>query len=110
LKKESVTLIDDLDGSDEPGVRTVQFGWDGHDLEIDLSREHFLEFQEAVRQYADAARPAGRSRPVRARTKPERDRSAQIRQWARDNGIAIDDRGRIPGTVVAQWEKRETGR
>jgi hypothetical protein len=109
LQKESVTLVDDLDGSDEPGTRTVRFSWDGRDLEIDLSRQHFLEMQESLRRYVDAARPAGRSRPVVVRrTAVSRDRAAAIRQWARERGIVIEDRGRIPARIATQWEQ-ETG-
>lgn len=108
MRKESVTLIDDLDGSDE-SVRTVQFGWNGRDLEIDLSREHELEMLEAIRTYLSAARPAGRARPVR-RTSEGRNKAAAVRQWAQDQGISVQDRGRIPASIIRQYENRqETG-
>ena len=32
-----------------------------------------------------------------------RERSGDIRSWARDQGIAVSDRGRIPANVIEQY-------
>jgi nucleoid-associated protein Lsr2 len=39
-----------------------------------------------------------------ARTASSRERSETIRSWAKDQGIAVSDRGRIPASVVEQYE------
>jgi hypothetical protein len=36
--------------------KTVQFGWDGVDYEIDLTAEHADEFADAMARYVDLAR------------------------------------------------------
>jgi pyridoxine/pyridoxamine 5'-phosphate oxidase len=33
-----------------------------------------------------------------------RERSSRIRAWAKDQGIAVSDRGRIPAGVAEQYE------
>jgi Lsr2 protein len=41
---------------------------------------------------------------VVARGSPGRRRSGDIRAWAKDAGIQVSDRGRIPASVVAQYQ------
>lgn len=38
------------------------------------------------------------------RTAHSRDRSAEIRTWARNNGIKVNDKGRISQHVISRWE------
>lgn len=45
---------------------------------------------------------AGRGRPTGTRAKVS---SAELRSWARQNGIAVSDRGRVPAAVVAAHRK-----
>jgi hypothetical protein len=48
-----------------------------------------------------------RRRPVR--TSSSRERSGGIRAWAKDNGIPVSGRGRIPASVVDQYEAATNG-
>jgi Lsr2 len=99
----TVVLEDDLDGS--PADETVRFMIDGTDYEIDLSASNARTFRQQLAPYIDHARKAGRGqlrRPVR--TAASRERSADIRAWARQNGIALSDRGRIPASIVEQYQ------
>ena len=38
-----------------------------------------------------------------------RERSADIRAWAKDQGITVSDRGRIPASVAEQYETATEG-
>lgn len=38
------------------------------------------------------------------RIAPARQRSADIRAWAKEHGISVSERGRIPANVVEQYE------
>ena len=99
----AVALEDDLDGgrADE----TVRFGLSGADYEIDLSKKNAKAFRSGVAPFVEHARSAGRgSRRRSARPASARERSSDIREWARAEGIAISERGRIPASVVAQYE------
>ena len=53
---------------------------------------------------AVAATP-GRAQSRRpGRTAASRQRSGDIRAWAKDHGMAVSERGRIPADVVAQYQ------
>lgn len=119
-QKVEVTLIDDTDGSESPDVTTVLFGYDGTDYEIDLSGENKDILEKRLAQFIASARrlgrsthhpspnghtpTAGRRRSAAARSGPSRERSADIRAWAKDRGVKVSERGRIPQAVVADYE------
>jgi hypothetical protein len=79
--------------------RTPAFGLDGTDYEIDLSAEHAKELHTALGKYIDHARKAGGTsrRAPRSRAASAIDTTA-VRPWAREQGIDIKDRGRVPPT------------
>jgi Lsr2 len=98
----AVALEDDLSGG--PADETVRFGLDGSDYEIDLSKKNANAFRKQVMPFVEHGRRAGRGQRRRAaRTSSARERSGDIRAWARDNGIAVSDRGRIPASVAEQY-------
>jgi Lsr2 len=101
--KIAVALEDDLSGG--PADETIRFGLGGFDYEIDLSKKNAAAFRKKVAPYIGHARKAGRGQRRRpARTSSARDRSGDIRAWARDNGIAVSDRGRIAASVAEQYD------
>jgi Lsr2 len=101
--KVTVVLEDDLDGG--PADETVRFGLDGVEYEIDLSRQHARAFRRELASFLVHARRAERGRRRRpARSSSGRRHSGDIRAWAKDAGIQVSDRGRIPASVVAQYQ------
>ena len=50
-------------------------------------------------------RPARRPRPVRPRgaCASDREQTQAIREWARNNGHKVTERGRIPATIVEAY-------
>ena len=109
VQKVTVALEDDLDGgrADE----TVRFGFEGADYEIDLSSKNARAFRNQVTPFIEHARKAGRGLVRRAgRTTASRQRSGDIRTWAKDQGIAVSDRGRIPASVVERYRAATKGR
>ena len=102
-QKVTVALEDDLDGG--PADETVRFGLGGTEYEIDLSKKNLSAFRRKLAPFIEHARRTGRGQRRRAgRTVSSRERSADIRAWAKDQGITVSDRGRIPASVVAQYE------
>jgi hypothetical protein len=109
-RRTVVELIDDIDG--KPAQETVTFSLDGTAYEIDLSLENAGRLRSGLAPYVNGARKAGTprgERPVRdvparpARTGHGREESAEFRAWARQNGIAVNERGRIPAKVIEAY-------
>jgi hypothetical protein len=104
----TVALEDDLDGglADE----TVRFGLGSTDYEIDLSKKNANAFRRKLAPFIEHARRTGRGQRRRpGRTAPSRERSADIRAWAKDQGITVSDRGRISATVAEQYDAATQG-
>src|SRR5436190_23540754 len=101
-QKVTVELEDDLDGG--PADETVRFGVDSAEYEIDLSSKNAAAFRRKLAPFIDHARKAGRRQRRRpGRTAASRDRSGSIRAWAKQAGIAVSARGRIPARVAEQY-------
>ena len=101
-QKVTVVLQDDLDGS--RAHETVRFGIGGAEYEIDLSRKNAAAFRQRLAPFIESARRAGPAqRRRRGRTAVSRERSGEIRAWARKMGYAVSERGRIPARVVEQY-------
>jgi hypothetical protein len=103
-QKVSVVLEDDLTGG--PAEQTVRFAFDGTDYEIDLNAKNAAAFSKQLAPYLEHARRAGRAPSRRAgRSAAGRQRSGDIRAWAKEHGLAVSERGRIPATVVEQYNE-----
>ena len=108
-QRVTVALEDDLDGG--LAAETVRFGFGGADYEIDLTKKNAAAFRKVLTPYVEHARKAGRGGARRpARTSAARQRSGDIRAWAKGRGIAVSERGRIPASVVAQYHAAANGR
>lgn len=109
-QRVSVTYACDYDEKEIPAGehRSHTFGIDGQEYEIDLCARHSEKFSEAVGKFAEhARRGAARGAGRRRRTAANRQRSAEIRAWAKESGIQVSDRGRIPAHVLAGFESRK---
>src|SRR5262249_27512473 len=99
--KISIALEDDLDGG--PADETMRFAVGGTAYEIDLNKKNARAFRKQLAPFVEHARKAGRGQR-RPRRSPSRRRSGDTRAWAREQGIAVSGRGRIPASVVAQYD------
>jgi hypothetical protein len=107
-QKITVTLEDDLDGG--PATETLQFSVGGAQYEIDLNKKNARAFRKQVAPFIEHARRAGRGqRRQSGRTQSSRRHSSDVRAWAKDQGIAVSERGRIPANVVQQYEAATKG-
>ncbi|MDT0472796.1 Lsr2 family protein [Streptomyces sp. DSM 41014] len=101
------TLVDDIDGSE--ASETVVFGLDGKTYEVDLNDDQASDLRDALAPFLGAARKASSGRAAVRRTgsaKPAGD-SVAIREWARENGFDVNDRGRVPASVRAAFEEAQ---
>jgi hypothetical protein len=106
--KMTVMLEDDLDGG--PADETLRFRVDGSEYEIDLSKKNARAFRKQLEPFVEHARKAGTGQRRRSRrTSASRGRSSDIRAWAKDKGIPLSARGRIPASVAEQYEAATRG-
>ena len=100
-QRTQVLYVDDIDGSDAEG--TVRFAFDGTDYEIDLNKKHADQLAEAIAPFIAAARKVQSSRRQARGVRAGRHDLSDVRAWARDQGIKISERGRIPADVLAKY-------
>lgn len=102
-KEIVVNLIDDLDGRtiEDGDGGTVEFALQGRRYELDLRASNLAKLEKAVAPFIQVARAAKATRTT-SQT-PRRRKSttelAEIREWARAQGITVSDYGRIPVEV-----------
>jgi hypothetical protein len=111
-QKVFVEMVDDLDGSVGEDVATVGFALDGHSYEIDLNSENAEKLRQSLADFVAAARRqrssrgsrAGKTRAGAPADPASRERAQAIREWAREAGHDVSDRGRIPANIVEAYE------
>lgn len=111
MRKEVVSYVDDLDGSE--AAETVQFALDGNGYAIDLSTDHAKALRESFDEWIESARKLGKvaigRRTVVAASRPTtaggREQNQAIRDWARGQGLSVSARGRISAAIAAAYNQ-----
>jgi len=115
-KKVTVTLIDDVD-QETAADESVEFGLDGVTYEIDLSEDNAAKLREQLEFWIEHARKVGgrkrgKAAPAAAPTTrkaarggTDREQTAAIREWARNNDWPVSARGRISAEIVDAYNK-----
>lgn len=97
-QKVQVVLVDDIDGGSAD--ETVKFSIDGASYEIDLSSSNASELRAAVAPWLKAARKVSGRSVSRGRGAND---TSKVRAWAKANGFAVSERGRISADVRAAF-------
>ncbi|MFJ7749785.1 Lsr2 family protein [Arthrobacter sp. NPDC097144] len=101
-QKVNIILVDDLDAGSAD--ETVRFGLDGTQYEIDLSKDNAKNLRAALKPYVDAGRKVGgRTGRPRAAGAARSNEAAQIREWARNNGYTVSERGRVNSEIIEAY-------
>lgn len=123
-------LTDDLDGTDADD--TIRFAIDGIEYEIDLSLPNANKMRGMFETYVGAARRVGKmaggGRQIiraprrdawldRAATRPPasgatydpaaKQHRAEVREWAREHGLHVPDRGRIMQSIMDAFDAKD---
>jgi len=104
-QKVQVVLVDDLDGG--TADETVTFALDGVSYEIDLSHDNAARMRDLLAPYVGHGRrvtgprraPGRGAARARGGTNP-----AEVREWAKSQGIAVNERGRISAELMARFQ------
>ncbi|MFD4554429.1 Lsr2 family protein [Streptomyces sp. NPDC058469] len=106
MAKKTV-VIDDLDGTD--GAETMTFGLDDKRYSIDLGEKNGKKLREFLAKYIEVAEEIEEPAPTMKVTGPRKATSdydpAAVRQWATENGIEVNLKGRVPEAIISQWRQ-----
>jgi hypothetical protein len=107
-QKVHIVLEDDIDGTE--ATETVSFGLDGTNYEIDLNDDNAARLRDALATYVghgrkvSGARRGGGRRAAAASANGSGASAKEIREWARENGHDVPERGRIPADVREAYD------
>ncbi|AYD90538.1 Lsr2 family protein [Actinomyces sp. 2119] len=101
-QKTQVILVDDVDGSE--ATQTITFALDGVTYEIDVNDEHAAALRESLEEWVAKARRVGGRRNTRRRSSGSSD-TQKIREWAREQGMEVSDRGRVSAEIRDAYYK-----
>lgn len=125
--KTQTIQFDDLDDSQEAAETVVFRGPDGREYSIDLNDAHAKQLNEVLDKYeedladfigvarlvepvpAKAPRKSGGmrvSRTVPSKAKgwrPNADQNAAVREWAKSQGLPVNERGRLSVAIVEAY-------
>ena len=112
-QRVQVLLVCDLHGDETPAGETVDFALDGVSYEIDVCEQHAGELRERLATYVGVGRRAGGRGASAASSRGGRRRrrssgsgeAARIREWARGQGLAVPERGRIPAELAERYAR-----
>ena len=100
-------LVDDLDGSEED-VSSVSFSLDKKDYEIDLSAANQARLRDELATFVDATPLRPQRRTARGAVESAsvgREQTHAIREWARNNGYEVSERGRISAAIQKAFDE-----
>lgn len=99
-----VVRVDDLDGSNlGEGGQTISLAYQGAEYQLDLSEDNAAQLEAVLQPYLSAARRVGGRRRSDGQRRASSLNTSAVREWAKDNGHQVNDRGRIPAEVLAAY-------
>lgn len=101
-------LVSDLSGDEivDGDGETIDFSYRGTSYSIDLTSKEAAGFDKSIAMYLEHGTKRGSSRRTAKSGGSSSGSDAKaVRAWAKDQGIDIPERGRIPADVRAQYEK-----
>jgi len=112
-QRTQVLLTCDVHEVHVEAVDTVVFTVEGQAFECELCEAHLAEFRHAMEIWSSYSRPVGRARASGGRAarsarsaRPQSSdgtSTAEVREWARAQGIPVNTRGRVPAELHAAY-------
>lgn len=98
--------MNDLDG--EEARKTVRFGLDGIDYDIDLSENEAATLRAILSGYTAKGRrvSGGHGRRPRSAGQGPADDIPTIRRWAQENGYNPGPRGRLTRSIIDAYRQQ----
>jgi len=112
---QKVILTCDLHNDNTEAASTLRFVVDARTYELELCDKHLKEFNDKIAPFVNGARSTGgrrasarsaapsRRRGTRTRRSSQAPESAVVREWARENGYEVSERGRLSSALVEAY-------
>jgi len=106
---EKVIRVDDIDGSEGGDVAKRDFEILDRMFTIDLNDENYKRVTEALETLAvfiensTEVKRAGRGRKTGGAAKVKGYTNAEVKEWAKQNGVEAPERGKIPDEIYAAF-------
>jgi Lsr2 len=103
-QRAQVIFTDDLDGSE--AARTATFALQGVACEVDLSKKNADKLAKLLEPYIAAARKPSTRPATRSanRSRQPGPAPADVRAWAKSEGIDVKDKGRVPAELINKFQ------
>lgn len=117
-QRTQVLLTCDVHDGEAEAAETVTYTVDGQTYECELCEAHLAEFRESMEIWSSHSRLAGRGRTAptaarssrggrggraRAGSASDGPSAAEVRDWARSQGMQVSTRGRVPAELHAAY-------
>jgi hypothetical protein len=109
-QKVITTYVDDLTGEESEEISTHNILIDGAGVEVDLTDQNYEKLLELLNPYLHAQgarriRGGAKTRGKVRATVSGKDDASAIRAWAKEEGLGVSERGRVPASVREAYEK-----
>jgi len=116
VTRTEIILYDDLEyytnqAKEIDAQETVKFAFQGAEYEIDLCDKNVGVLAEFLATYMHAGRRINEPKKVTPVPKSRKGREATtkrnilIREWAKGEGYNVQNNGRIPTAIIAEYER-----
>ena len=105
-QKVQYLFVDDINGAE--AAETISFSLDGVSYEIDLTAANAKKLRDDLATWVGHARRSGgrkSSRRATTNSGPRRGDLSAVREWARNSGHKVSERGRISADILAAYDK-----
>ncbi|WP_327691098.1 Lsr2 family protein [Streptomyces sp. NBC_00461] len=107
MVQRTVTIFtDDLTDTEGEDIATHTFSLDGVSYDIDLNPDSYQQLLDALGPFVKVGRKSGGTsrRGGGGRKAAGGPDPVKVREWAQGQGIEVSARGRVPRTVIEQYE------
>jgi hypothetical protein len=121
-RQTRIEFSDDIDGKviDVDELQVVSWSWLGVDYEFDTTATNVEKIETARvplstlleksrktggRRRVGSSAKAATDKPARTTERVGSEQAGAIRDWARQNGYTVSDRGRIPAEIATAFDE-----
>ncbi|MGZ8178569.1 histone-like nucleoid-structuring protein Lsr2 [Williamsia sp. SKLECPSW1] len=105
-RRHLTQVVDDLDGLPLQEFQTIRWSLDDTHYEFDTSPANARAFRSTITRHLAVSRKVADR--VASTVEPSSD-AGTVRRWARDNGVPVGARGRLPSAVVDAYHAARSG-